>query len=1052
MRAGAGGAAGIAESGGSAAPERRYVSVLFADLVGFTELSDALDPEDLRELINRYQSLALATMERYGGFVARFSGDGVLVYFGYPVAHENDAERAVRAGLELIERLANIGAGLDKAQASQPAVRVGIHTGLLVFGPETASAGRLEHGAIGHALNVASRVQAEASPNSVVVTKETLDLIEGLFDAESLGLRRIKGLSREIVLHKIMKPRPGAHRFGSRSRRGATRMVARKSVLDRILRRWRRAAKESRCTTVHIIGEAGVGKTRLVAELCARPELADASVLQTNCHEMFASTPLYPVGSFLWARLATGLDEGETIASDRISPFLDQFGMNTAENREIVTALLGVAETAAGDESTQGPGLAKRRLFTFVISMIEQTARRRPTLIWVDDAHWLDASSAELVRDLVVRLADAPVLLLLTFRQFPEGPPLPEPDEVIQLRQLTKREALELAKCVPGAQALPERLLSQAAEVADGIPLFVEQLVLSFIDQGAEARAARTGRGQLPLSLTEIVGSTLDRLGGVRPVLQAAACIDRPFTPNFLAAVVQQEAKEVIAPLEALVRAEILRTRYQGGAMRYEFRHALLQQVAYESMVEPERRSVHARIVDVLARRSNQRPVLPEVLAHHLTCAAQYENAIDAWLRAGANAARRSAHIEAIEHLRRGLALVEKIEAPARRREFELNLLAALIGSLTSTQPASSSEYVEWCRRGIELCNAGPPTPLVFRFLFGQYNAAIASARLSEAAALADRFLSRAGHDSYATGLVIGHRLLGMALLGLGDSIGAKDQFERSIRLYSSERDMPATYVYGQNPKIYSQSMLSLTLFCRGEVDEALRVGIDALSAADLLRHPHSTVLALGFVGGYVFGLCGAQQELLRAARRMIAISEQHQLSHFRAFGAIHLGWALCQGGDFQQGISVLQPAIAALEKANFRLTLPFHLSILADAERGAGKLDEAQALCARAQHVIAETGQRWLEPEALRIEALIASELRPRDTVGTEALFQRAAACARQLDFPTFEFRCLLSLSRTLRRTSTEAEIRLKELSRFADMDIRAARAAQSFSALLSP
>src|SRR2546423_1413284 len=291
-------------------PERRYLTILFADLVGYTALSERLDPEDLQELQSRYQRLTLSIMERFGGFVARFSGDGILVYFGYPVAHENDAERALRAALKVIERLPQVDATVANQPLPELAVRIGVHTGLVVIGPELMSAGPHEHSVVGEAANVAARLQGEARPNSVVVTTETLELVEGLFDSQSLGPRPIKGLSRPITVHQVTRARPVTSRTRARLR-GAAQMVGRKSAVDRILSHWRKSREESRCHTVLVVGEAGVGKTRLIIECCKQPELADVNVLQASCHELFASTPLYLVGSFLWARIGLTVEDDE---------------------------------------------------------------------------------------------------------------------------------------------------------------------------------------------------------------------------------------------------------------------------------------------------------------------------------------------------------------------------------------------------------------------------------------------------------------------------------------------------------------------------------------------------------------------------------------------------------------------------------------------------------------------------------------------------------------------------------------------------------------------
>jgi class 3 adenylate cyclase/tetratricopeptide (TPR) repeat protein len=1022
--------------------ERRYLTILFCDLVGFTELSEQLDPEELRDVLSRYQHLTVTVMEGYGGFVATFSGDGISVYFGYPVAHENDAERAVRAGLELIERLRDINVQARHRPVRPLAARIGVHTGLAVIGPEQASAGQSVQSAVGEPVNLAARLQAEAPPNSVVVSEATLELLGGSFDTEPLGARKIRGISRMILVHRISRARPASSHMRGR-RRGASRMVGRTGDLERVLWRWMNVRQNSRCQTVLVEGEAGIGKTRLVVEFCKRPELADATVLPMACHEIFASTPLYPIGTLLWARIGPAADGDRTADIQNLSKFLDEVGVNSAENLEIAASLLGLTQTSKLDEIAPTPMLVRRRQFAFLISLVQQMTRRQPTVLWIDDAHWLDPSSAELVRDVVAHLADAPFLVLLTLRSFPEGPALPRANEVIYLEPLDAEDCLELARSIPGAQALSDQALSHAVEAADGIPLFAEQLVLSLVDQDADALDLdRTSR--LPLTLAELLSERLDRLPGGRRIVQAAACLGRSFTAGFLASLLQSTDEQIVEPLEALVGAEILRPWPDGVETRYEFRHALLQRMAYESMVQAERRIMHGRIVTALNERASGVPAIPELMAHHLTAAGQFHDAIRMWLHAGVSAARRSAHIEAIQHLRRGLTLLGEISQPQVHRELEMNLQAALIGSITATQGSTSSMLSECCQRGMQLCREGEPTPLVFPFLFGQFTFTICRGHTREAADLAKAFLSLADRNSYDVGRVIGHRLVGMSLLAQGDAAKAREQLERSLQLYSRERDANATHLFGQDAEVHGRSLLSLAQFCLGEVDEALRVGCQALQTADALRHPHSTAIALAYVGGWVLGLCGAPDELMREARRLIEVSEQHRLGAFRAFGAAFFGWALCQKGDLEEGIVALEQAIETFDAVDYRLSLAGHLGNLADAKRRSGQLGDAEALCARAFQIMSAGADRWLEPEVRRIHALIVDNLRPQDSDKAEALYRGAVECARNFGFPVFELRCLLTLQEFLKplRHDVEVESRIRELSAFGDLDRRAAEA----------
>ena len=1024
------------------ARERRYLTIVFSDLVGYTQLSEWMDPEDLRDLQLRYQRAALTAMEDYGGFVASYSGDGILVYFGYPTAHENDAERAVRAALDLLKRVPTLKVNRGNESDTPLAVRIGVHTGLLVIGPELLSMGRTEFGVVGEAVNLAARLKEEAPVNSVVVTKETLELIDGLFDSEPLGDKRIRGLSRTIPVHKIVGAKFATARTG-RMRRGATQMVGRQQESEQLLSHWREATQESRCTMVQVVGEAGVGKTRLIQDFCRRPAFSGATILRMNCLELFATTPLYAVASFFGSRLGLVAEDDEVARSAKISAYLSGFDANTPENAGVLASVLGFALTRAGSAAPPTPLAVKQEQFTFIARLFAQIVRKRPVLLWIDDAHWLDPSSAELLPRIVEQLAHAPVLVLLTTRSFPKGPLLPVPDHVIRLEQLEREECLQLARSVPGAQVVSEELLTRAAAACDGIPLFIEQLVLSLIS--ARAGGRHQTPADLPLTLGEMLSERLDRLEGGRRVVQAAACIGRSFAADFLGTLLADADAPVIEPLEALVEAEILRRRHDDAKPTYEFRHALLQRVAYESMMQADRRTTHARIAELLKQHSNSEPIIPEVMAHHLTQAGRSHEAINAWLDAADGASRRSALVEAIAHVRSGLSLLEGIQQPELRRQLELSLQAALIGPLTGTKGPTSDEVSQCCERGMELSLAGEPTPLVFPFLFGQFTFLIARGRTSEAISLSERFLSLADRLSHGSARVVGHRLAGMAYVHQSEMTKAKGHFERSLELYSLERDDAATHMFGQNTQVHSRCLLSLTQFSLGEVDQALQIVLDTLRSAEELRHAHSTALSLSYVG-LIVGMCGAPEALMGAARRLTAVSEQHGLRPFLTVGKAFLGWALCQRGALEQGIAVMEEAIAAAEAAKNSLGLARYLAILADARRRHGQLQGAQAACMRAVLAVS-SDSRWVEPEVRRVEALLARDLRPQEPKEAEAGLERAAECARTLGLPVFELRCLLDLKSLLgpSRQRLDVDSRIDELAYVRDVDRRAESAVRT-------
>ena len=871
---------------GPSASERRFLTIAFVDLVGSTELAENLDPEDLGVLLRRYQRLALTIMERFGGFVARVVGDGILVYFGYPVAHENDAERALRAALELMQRLRGLDTSVRGRTLPVLEARIGIHSGLLLIAQELMSAGNSQQGAVGEVVNLAARLQSESPAGVIVISQDTLELVEGLFECASLGLRSIRGLSRQVAAFQVISAVPGTKRTLARLRRGAARMVAREAAIEPILSVWQAVIGAARCQVVAVVADAGVGKTRLVLELCRRPELAGATLLQANCHEIFASTPLYPVVSFFWARAGLTVEDDEQTRNQKISGYLSDLGLNNEENREIIVSLLGMATAGPGYALAATPQLLRRRQYEFLVTVIKQAAHAQPTLLWVEDAHWLDPSSAELLHEIIAATANLPLLVLMTMRAPPKGVSLPEAHATIRLGPLASKDCVELARSVPGAEALSEEMVSKAVDAAEGVPLFLEQLVISLLDERSRTPGRDHRLGGVPLMLAEMLSERLDRRPGARRIAQAAACIGRSFMPDFLLALLNEDSEQLQERLEALVDAEILQPRRYGAEIRYEFRHALLQRMAHESMIQSERRVMHQRIVEVLKEAAGIEPVIPEVMAYHLTEAGANRDAIEAWLRAGANAARRSAHIEAIDHIHKGLGLLDSIAELPVRAALELKLQVSLMSSILATQSATSPSLATCCERGLQLCSDSESNPLVFPFAFGQFTYVNCRGRGPEAIKLASLFVTRAERNGLDSERVIGHRMLGQAYLAQADALAAKRELELSLERYVPERDAATTHMYGQNTEVHTKSLLSLTQLCLGDVDAALESGIDALRTADAIRHPHSTAIPLVYVGGWVFGLCDAIGPMMQQAKQLLALAEHHRLNGFRAHAA----------------------------------------------------------------------------------------------------------------------------------------------------------------------
>jgi class 3 adenylate cyclase/tetratricopeptide (TPR) repeat protein len=1030
--------------------ERRFLTIEFIDLVGYTDLAERLDPEELGVLLRRYQRLAVTIMERYGGFVAQVIGDGILVYFGYPVAHENEAERALLAALALQQAMRELDTEIHGRTLAKLQVRIGVHSGLVLMAQELLiSAGTTRHGVFGEAVNLAARLQSEASPGRIATSQETVELVEGLFEVKSLGLKSIKGLSRQVEVYDVLRTLPGTKRTESRLRRGAGRLVGRETAMERITALWNTVKEKSVCRTVAVQADAGVGKTRLVLELTARPEFLQAPIFQAQCNEIFASTPLYPLALYLWGRVGLTADDDDAARRRKIAGYLGEIRADTEENREVVASLLGMASPASGPAAA-APQLLRRKQYDFVVSIVKHAAAMRPVMLWVEDVHWIDPSSAELLNDIALACAKLPLLMLLTVRPSRQGAALPEIHETVRLEHLDARDCFELARSVQGADGLGEESLSKAVDAAGGVPLFLEQLVISLIDERSRHRAPPRTVGGVPLMLAELMSERLDRRPGARRIAQAAACIGRSFTVEFLAALLKDDSPRVHEGLQSLVEAEILLPRRYGAEIRYEFCHALLQRLAQESIVQSERRAIHGRIVEALRAAQTGEPVLPEVLAYHLTEAGAYADAIGAWLTAGVSAARRSAHVEAVEHIRKGLALLDKVQDPAVRTQFELKLQACMMGSLLATLSASSPELAACCERGLQLCEQANVPAMVFPFAFGHFTFTNCRGRGEEAIELARLFLSRAERGGLPSERVIGHRMLGQALLAQGEAAAAKEELERSLSLYVHERDEATTHMYGQNTEVHTKSLLSLTHWCLGELDSAIRTGVDALRTGDALRHPHSTGIPMIYVGGWMFGLAGAVEPMMAEAKNLLALAEQHRLNGYRAHAAAFIGWGLSSAGKPDQGIPMIARAIGGFDSVEFRLAVAGHLANLADAQRRVGRIPEALAAAQRAMDLM-PLGSRWLEPELRRVQAVVSAAAAPRETARAESLFRAAIQRAQELRFPAFERSCLASFQEFLRsagREDRDVEARLREVSHLANAGRRVAEAMQARSA----
>jgi class 3 adenylate cyclase len=659
--------------------ERRQVTVMFSDLVGSTALSARMDPEDLREVISAYQKCVAETVQRSGGFVAKYMGDGVLVYFGYPQAHEDDAERAVRAGLELI-----VAVGALKTHAPLQ-TRVGIATGLVVVGDLIGSGASQEQAIVGETPNLAARLQGVADPNSVVIAESTRKLLGNLFELENLGGKDLKGVIGSVQAWAALRPASVESRFEALHATSLTALVGREEEIELLMRRWARA-KSGEGQVVLLSGEAGIGKSRLTATLLENLSSEPQTRVRYFCSPQHTDSAFYPIIGQLERAAAFARDDTPVLKLDKLDALL-ALASAPKQDGALIAELLSIPNDGRYPKLDLTPQQRRQKTLDALNAQMEGLSRVRPLLMIFEDAHWADPTTLEVFGRCIDRIPNIRVLLLVTFRPEFQAPWVGRPHVAsLMINRLTEVEANAMIDRVVGNKLLPVKLRRDIIERTDGIPLFVEEMTNAVLEASGEAAAERTVAAipsqvrEVPSTLHASLMARLDRLGRAKEIAQIGAAIGREFSHDLLAAVVQSEATSAI---DRLVDAGLLFRQGMPPDATYLFKHALVQDAAYSTLLREPRRALHARIADILESKfteiaDNQ----PELLARHYTEAGQIEKAANLWGKAGQRSLERSALVEAVAQLTRALDQIAMLPATPALRRDEIKLQVALINPL----------------------------------------------------------------------------------------------------------------------------------------------------------------------------------------------------------------------------------------------------------------------------------------------------------------------------------------------------------------------------------
>lgn len=990
--------------------ERRQLSVMFCDIVGSVALAERLDPEDLHDLLSKFQRLGTKIVEASGGLVARYQGDGILAYFGYPKASEYDAEQAIITGLELVESVGQLGASDDKLK-----VRIGIATGVVIVGEITKSSQMDEPPIVGETPNLAARLQGIAEPNAIIIDERTRRLTGRLFECNDLGMQELKGFARPVRAWRV----EGRSRIESRFEALHSvdvPLVGRQEELEFLSRRWHRV-KAGEGQAVVLSGQAGIGKSRLIAafenQLAAEPY----GKLRYSCSPQHQGSALYPViNQLVYAAGIARTDSDER----KLAKLRSAFAAFVRDPLDLllIADLLSIPTGEAAAETEMSPQVRKLRTFAVLRGVIEELASRQPLLVVFEDAHWIDPTSVELIELCIDAVEHQSLLLIITSRPG-FSPTWTDRSYVAQLplNRLPRSDASALSRSIAGPK-LSDPIFQQILDRADGVPLFIEELTKTVIESdlaaaGGKDAAASSPAAAIPSTLQGSLLARLDRLSPVRDVVQIGAAIGREFTYELLSAVCLLPQGQLLEALRQLVAAELIYRRTDSPNDSFRFRHALIQDAAYSTLLRNQRRELHARIAGALEERfADRASTEPEVFAYHFSQADLAEPSIKYWQAAAQRAAARAANVEAVDYFDKALTMLQTMPETAERDQGELMLLVGRGIPLTAIRSYAAADVGDNYRRAHELCKKMGTAPKIFPVLQGLYRYYLVGAELQAALDTTHQLLDIAGKSDDPILLMEAHQAQAFSLGFRGELPAAYGHFEKCMALFDPEHFRGRMHLYSTDTATSALCLGALIAWLRGYPDRSADITDKALARAREVNHPYTLAWALSFcaVLRQVRGEVGVTRKL---ADECVALCRQHDFPFWLASGRIMRGWSLTEEGEqVATGLRELREGLAGWHQTGARVYAPYFTGCLVEACLVAGNPADAVAPLAAIIDSVERTGEGWWQPELYRLQGeLLGRTVGPG---GDQArCFEQALALASRQGALSLALRAAMSLYR---------------------------------------
>jgi class 3 adenylate cyclase/predicted ATPase len=1015
---------GAAESRGRGALERRQLTVLFCDLVGSTELTANLDPEDMADLIRAFQGAVASAVARFDGHIAKWMGDAAMVYFGYPRAHEDAAERAARSGLALIEAVAE----LRRAHGADLKVRIGISTGLVVVGELIGDGEARLRGLVGDTPDLAMKLQSLAEPDTIAVSEATRRLLGTTFELKPLAQQTFRGAAWLIA-----GQRENVSRFEASRSEALTPFVGREDEMALLLERWRRAAR-GQGQVVMLSGEAGIGKSRIVASLRERIGGERHMVLRYQCSPHHVNDAFYPIIGQVWH--VAGFVSGEPAAArlDKLEKMLRIAGLPIEEVAPFHASLLAIPTGNRYPPLDLPPAELKERTIAALIAPVVALAKLTPILMVLEDAHWIDPTSLDLTRRVVEMVRHMPVLWVMTFR--PEfSPPWAGSEHVtaVRLNRLERDQAAAMVDRIAEGKRLPAEVLGQILAKTDGVPLFIEELTKSVLESellreesDAYALASVLTPLAIPSTLQDSLTARLDRLSPIKEIAQIGAAIGREFPHALLEAISPIKGAALDDVLRQLMEAELIHRRGAAPRSSYVFKHALVQDTAYGSMLRSRRQRIHAQIATALKEHVTEEEYAPATIAYHFTEAGLAAPASSAWLAAAELALSQSAPVEAERHASAGLALVSAVAEQSERDALELALRVARANALVPLRSVSAPETFEAMMAAKRLLDRGIGTDLQrVSILYGLCAGTTLSARLKEALNFAQEIIEvaeRKGDDAYR---LVGYRQLGTLQFYRGDNRAALANLQKAGTYRDARQQKALSYRFGWDQGISALSFEVLVRLSLGLLDSAAKISEQV--RAEIAHHGHATTFASGTFCAITWPrlVLGDHEGLERDSAELAVFCAEKKVEQIRLLATLLCAFARAMGEPVEANIAAMRQARIALSKSGGSTGNSIMLSSLAQSLLQAGDLTAAEAALDDGFAFVEQSGERYWLADLHRLCGQVALRRPDPDLARAETCFNKAIEVARGQDARLLELRAATDLGRLWQGNRRAGEIR---------------------------